>query len=282
MNIMADLSTDATIHPMAVVEDGARIGRGVQIGPFCHVGPNVILGANVRLLSHVSLAGNTTIGDGTEIGPYTALGGMPQNKAHGGGETTLKIGANCIIREHVSMHVGTDNARGETLVGDDCFIMGCTHVGHDCVVGNGVTMANLATLAGHCEVGDYAIISGMTAVHQHVRVGHHAFLSGCSAVVGDVIPYGMAVGNRAKLRGLNIIGMKRSGMKRSEIAEMRKAVDMLFSAERPIAENGPLVLRAFEGSKNIADMVEFVTGRKKRYFTVPPRDGGDNETELHG
>ncbi len=268
---------------MAVVEEGAVIGAGVEIGPFCHVSSRANLGPGVRLVSHVSIQGATTIGDGTEVGPHTALGGTPQNRAHRGSHTTLTIGRNCIIRECVTMHVGTDSASGTTSVGDNCFIMGCTHIAHDCIVGNGVTLANLATIAGHCEIGDHAIVSGMTAVHQFVRVGHHAFLSGCSAIVGDVIPYGMAVGNRAKLRGLNIVGMKRSGMKRSDIVDMRAAVDILFDERQPIAENAPRVLHTYPGSATIRELVEFVTVRKKRYFTVPPKGGVENgELETHG
>ncbi len=274
---MSLVSSEAFVHPMAVVEDGAKIGPGTYVGPFCTVGPEVVLNDNVRLQSHVSVSGRTMIGDGTTVGPHTALGDLPQNKSHGGGTTTLRIGKNCVIRENVTIHVGTDNARGETVLGDNCYIMGLVHIGHDCLVGNSVTMASFSALAGHCEVEDYVIVSGMTAVHQFVRVGHHAFLSGFSAVVGDVIPYGMAIGNRAKLRGLNIVGMKRSGMKRSDIGELRKAVKMLFDEARPITENAPIVIEAFADSKNVIEMVHFITERNKRQYTVPPRSGGRGE-----
>ena len=149
------------------------------------------------------------------------LGGPPQNTKHKGGRTTLAIGQNCTIREGVTMHLGTDVSRGETTVGDNGNFLAYVHIAHDCVVGNNVTLANGATLGGHCEVGDYVYIGGLSAVHQFVRVGHNAFLGGCSASVGDVIPYAMAVGNRAKLRGLNVVGMKRSGIPRAEIQALR-------------------------------------------------------------
>lgn len=277
---MAEISPEASIHPMAVVEDGSHISAGAIVGPFCFVGSQVVLGENVRLQSHVSVTGNTKIGEGTQVGPHTALGDLPQNKAHSGGETSLTIGKNCIIRENATIHVGTDNARGETIVGDNCYLMGLTHIGHDCIVGNGVTMASFSALAGHCEVGDHVIVSGMTAVHQFVRIGHHAFLSGGSAIVGDVIPFGMAIGNRAKLRGLNVVGMKRAGMKLSQITVLRKAVDKLFDESRPVSENTVSVRREFSDVPEVQEIVGFLIDRQKRHFTVPPRRRNSSDVDF--
>lgn len=272
------MASSASIHPSAVVEEGARIGEGVQVGPFCYVGHDVKLGEGVVLASHVTVMGATTVGAGTHVYPNATLGGPPQNNKHKGGRTTLSIGRNCVIRECATLHTGSDSSHGATVVGDNCMLMAYTHVAHDCIVGNNVTFANNASLSGHCEVGDYVIISGMTAVHQFVRIGHHAFLGGCSAVVGDVIPFGMAVGNRARLRGLNIVGMKRSGLARSDIHTIREAYELIFDRARPLAENLPLAADRFAGSAPVADIVEFMTSRGKRYFTVPALgDTGDDD-----
>ena len=268
------------IHPSAVVEPGAQIGAGAAVGPFCYVGADVVLGDRVQLANHVSVSGATTIGAGTRVEAFAALGGPPQDRKHKGGRTTLTIGANCDIRESVTMHRGTDSGRGATVVGDNGFFLAYSHVAHDCVVGDNVTLTHASTLGGHCEVGDGAIIGGHAAVHQFVRIGHHAFVAGMAAVVGDVIPYGMAVGNRAKLRGFNIIGLKRSGMSRSELVTLRAAYRMLFSPDKTVAENAEDVRQAFAGSAAVTDILDFLTGRGKRHFTVPAlgdrgEDAGD-------
>jgi UDP-N-acetylglucosamine acyltransferase len=267
------------IHASAVVEKGAQLGEGVRVGPFCHVGGDARLGDNVNLTSGVTIMGATTIGAGTVVYPQAVLGGPPQNNKHKGGRTTLVIGANCVIRESATMHTGSDTGHATTTVGDNCMFMAYTHVAHDCVVGNNVTFANNASLSGHCEVGDNVIISGMTAVHQFVRIGHHAFLGGMSAIVGDVIPFGMAVGNRAKLRGLNVVGIKRSGLPRSELLALRKAYRAIFDRARPVSENLDAARQAFSGSQAVADVIDFMTSRGKRYFTVPALDGDDDEDD---
>lgn len=258
------------IHPTAIVEDGARLGVDVQIGPFCHVSREAVLGDGVELIGHVSIMGATTLGEGCSVYPNAVLGAPPQNLKHKGGPTTLTVGRNCIIREGVTFHRGTDTSRGATTVGDNGFFMAYSHVAHDCEVGSNVTMANFAGLGGHADIGDSVIISGYAAVHQFVRVGHHAFLGGYAAVVGDLIPYGMAVGDRAKLRGLNIVGLKRAGMVRSELASLRQAYRLLFSRERPFSENVTIVSEQFSDSAAVRDIVEFLAGRKRRNLTVPP------------
>jgi UDP-N-acetylglucosamine acyltransferase len=273
------MASSIFIHPSAVVEEGAQLGEGVHIGPFCQIGGDVELGDNVNLVGGVTILGATTIGAGTVVYPQAVLGAPPQNNKHRGGRTTLTIGRNCVIRESATMHTGSDTGHGTTSVGDNCMFMAYTHVAHDCVVGNNVTFANNASLSGHCEVGDYVIISGMTAVHQFVRIGHHAFLGGMSAIVGDVIPFGMAVGNRAKLRGLNVVGIKRSGLPRSELVALRKAYRTIFDRERPVSENLEAARNAFSGSQAVADVLEFMTSRGKRYFTVPALDGGDDDDD---
>ncbi|WEX07046.1 acyl-ACP--UDP-N-acetylglucosamine O-acyltransferase [Chelativorans sp. AA-79] len=272
------------IHPSAIVEKGAELGAGVRIGPFCHVSSEAVLGDDVELVGHATILGATTLGAGCQLHPTAVVGGTPQNHKHKGGPTALIIGKGCIIREGVTLHRGTDTSRGRTTIGDNCMFMAYSHVAHDCDLGSNVTMANYACLAGHVAVGDGVIISGYAAVHQFVRVGHHAFLAGYAAVVGDVIPFGMAVGDRAKLRGLNVIGMKRSGMARPELMQVRQAYRMLFSEERPLAENIERARGEFAGSAVVMDILDFMAGRERKYFTLPARgrpvgedDGPDGE-----
>jgi UDP-N-acetylglucosamine acyltransferase len=270
------------IHPLSQVEPGAEFGEGVRIGPFCHIGPEVVLGDNVEVISHVSITGATTIGAGTRIFPQAILGGLPQNVRHKGGRTTLTIGSNCTIRESVTMHCGTDMSRGETTVGDNGYFLVGAHVAHDCVVGSNVTMANCATLGGHCEVGDRVTIGGLTGIHQFVRIGEGAFVTACSGVAGDVIPYGIAFGAPAALRGINVVGMQRSGMSRAELHTVRNAYRMVFDRTRPIAENLANASAEFAGSAPAMKIVDFLRSRDKRYFCVPALDGEDADGDQFG
>jgi UDP-N-acetylglucosamine acyltransferase len=256
-----------SIHASAVVEEGAQIGQGVRIGPFCHVGADAVIGDGVELVSHVSVMGATTIGASTKVYPMAILGGPPQNTKHKGGRTTLVIGTNCTIREGVTMHLGTDSSRGETTIGDNGNFLAYAHIAHDCVVGDNATFANGATLGGHCEVGNNVYIGGLTAVHQFVRVGDNAFLGGCSAIVGDVIPYAIAVGNRASLRGLP----------RSEIHVLRKAYKMIFDRSRTVGENIEFAKAEFASSPTAMKIVDFITSRGKRHYAVPSLKGGDGD-----
>ncbi|MFC5386443.1 acyl-ACP--UDP-N-acetylglucosamine O-acyltransferase [Aquamicrobium segne] len=267
------------IHPSAVVESGARIGTGVQIGPFCYVGADATIEDRVELVSHVSVLGATTIGAGTKVFPMATLGAAPQNAKHKGGRTTLIIGPNCTIREGVTMHTGTDTSHGETRVGANGNFLAYAHIAHDCVVGANVTFANGATLGGHCEIGNNVNIGGLTAVHQFVRVGDNAFIGGCSAVVGDIIPFAIAAGNRAKLRGLNIIGLKRSGLERAEIHLLRRCYRTLFDPARPVAENVEIAKAEFAFSAMAMKIVDFIDHRGKRQYTVPPLKSGASDSD---
>lgn len=270
---------DTFIHPTAVVEPGAKLGAGAYVGPFCHLSHACVVGDRTELVGHVTVLAQTTLGPECCVYPNAVLGAPPQNLRHKGGRTTLEIGRGCTIREGVTIHLGTDTSHGHTKVGNDCFFMAYSHVAHDCQVGDHVTMANYAGLGGHVEIGDSVIISGYAAVHQFVRIGHHAFLGGYAAVVGDVIPYGMAVGDRARLRGFNIVGMKRAGMSRADLATMRRAYRALFASGRPIAENIAAVTREFGDSPNVAEILKFIEGREKRQFTVPGRAAADDESD---
>jgi UDP-N-acetylglucosamine acyltransferase len=267
------MQTETFIHPSAIVEAGAQIGAGVHVGPFCYIGGDVVIGSGVKLISHVTVIGATTIGDGCTVHPQAVLGGAPQNNAHKGGRTTLTVGKNCTIREFVTMNVGTDNARGATIVGDNCNILAYCHIAHDCVLGNNVTFTNDVALAGHCEIGDNVIIGGLSAVHQFVRVGRNAFLAGGSMITGDVIPYGIAVGNRAKLRGLNVVGLRRSGMPKAGILNLRRAYLTIFDRSRPLGENLEIARAEFGDSEEAMRIIDFLSHRGKRHFVVPPLKG---------
>lgn len=272
------MQTETFIHQLALVEPGAVIGQGAFIGPFCHVGPDAVIGDRARLISSVVVMGATTIGSDCVVYPQAVLGGPPQNNGHKGGKTTLAIGDNCIIREFVTMHTGSDNARGATVVGNKCTFLAYSHVAHDCIVGNSVTLTNCATLGGHVELGDNVSIGGLTPVHQFVRIGQNAFVGGGSAVVGDIIPFAIAVGNRAKLRGLNLVGLRRSGMARAEIHNLRACYKMVFDRARPMAQNVDQARVTFAGSPEAMKIVDFLSARGKRHYTVPPLKGAADDS----
>lgn len=261
---------EVSIHPTAVVEEGAQLGTGATIGPFCHVGPHVVLGDGVVLASHVSVVGATTLGARCSVASYAALGGPPQNVKHEGGRTTLTVGEDTVIREFVTMNTGSDSSRGETRVGANGFFLAYSHVGHDCIVGRNAVFANNATLGGHCEIGDNVGIGGLSAVHQFVRIGDNAFISGCSAISGDVIPFGIARGNPATLRGLNVVGLRRAGYGKAEIAELRRLYRAVFDRSSALAENLARIGSDAADSPPRLKIISFLQERGRRHYTVPP------------
>jgi UDP-N-acetylglucosamine acyltransferase len=260
---------DTRIHPSSIVEDGARLGPGVTIGPFCTVGPNVELAAGVELVSHVAVAGRTTIGAGTRIFPFASIGHQPQDLKFKGEPSTLSIGANCLIREGVTMNPGTEGGGLVTAVGDNCAFLANSHVGHDCHVGSNVIFSNNVMLAGHCTVGDFAIIGGGAAVIQFARVGPHAFVGGMSGLEQDLIPYGMALGNRAYLSGLNIVGLQRRGFSRDAIHDLRRAYRLMFAAEGTLKERVEDVAQEFQHHPIVIEIVEFIRAGGKRSLCTP-------------
>ena len=217
------------IHPTAVVDGGARIGANVTVGPYSIVGTGVELAEGVTVMSHVVVNGRTSIGANTKVYPFASVGLAPQDLKYKGEPSRLEIGCNNIIREHVTMHGGTEGGGMVTRVGNNGLFMVACHVAHDCRIGDHVVMVNNATLGGHVMVGDWAILGGLAAVHQYVRIGRHAMVGGLSGVENDVIPYGSVTGNRARLQGLNIIGLKRRGISRDDIHTLRNAYRLLFA-----------------------------------------------------
>ncbi len=257
------------IHPTAIVAPTASLADGVNIGPFCLIGPHVSIGAGCELASHVVVEGHTTIGEGCHVHPFAVLGRGPQDTKPLGEEPRLSIGRNCIIREHVTMNTGTARGGSHTRVGDNGFFMVNAHVGHDCIVGNNVTLVNNVMLAGHAEIGDNVIMGGGSAVHQFTRVGHNAFIGGLAAVEHDVIPYGMALGNRAYLGGLNIIGLKRRGVVRADIHALRQAFRIIFDESAPLQRQVEAVEQLYPGQAIVGEVIAFIRARGKRQLLTP-------------
>ena len=265
---------NSKIHATAIVEDGAVVGTDVAIGPFCIVGREVTLADGVELVSHAVVAGKTDVGARTRIFPFASIGHQPQDLKYKGEPCSLTVGADCIIREGVTMNPGTEGGGSITTVGDGCAFLANSHVGHDCRVGNNVIFSNNVMLAGHCHVGDYAIIGGGAAVIQFARVGAHSFVGGMSGLENDLIPYGMALGNRAYLSGLNIIGLQRRGFSRTDIHGLRRAYRLLFAAEGTLMERVDDVAQEFAGEAIVDEIIAFIRAGGKRSLCTP-KSGAD-------
>jgi len=265
---------DPQIHPTAIVEAGAKLGADVKIGPYCMVGPEVTLGDGCELVSHAVVAGRTTIGPRTRIFPFASIGHQPQDLKYKGEPSTLTIGADCLIREGVTINPGTEGGGLQTVVGNNCAFLANSHVGHDCRVGNNVIFSNNVMLAGHCTVGDFAILGGGAAVIQFARVGAHSFLGGMSGLENDLIPYGMALGNRAHLSGLNIVGLQRRGFSREMIHDLRRAYRLLFAAEGTLKERVDDVAAEFADHPLVQEIVAFIREGGKRSVCTPRNSEG--------
>jgi UDP-N-acetylglucosamine acyltransferase len=257
------------IHPTAIVEPGARLAGTVAIGPYCHIGSEVEIADNVTLHAHVVVAGRTSIGANTRIFPFASIGHEPQDLKYAGEKSRLVIGKDNIIREHVTMNPGTTGGGMVTRVGDRCLFMVGAHVAHDCQVGDNVIMANNATLAGHVAVSDFAIIGGLSAVHQFVRIGQYAMIGGMSGVERDVIPYGSVMGDRARLSGVNIIGMQRRGFSREEIQSLRGAYQLLFADGGTLSERVEDIAARFSDVKPVRDIIDFIRADSSRAICQP-------------
>jgi UDP-N-acetylglucosamine acyltransferase len=258
------------VHPSAVVDPKAKLGSGTEIGAFCHVGPEVTLGDGVRLLSHVVVAGKTTIGARTRVFPFASLGHEPQDLKFKGEPVILTIGSDCTIREGVTMNPGTAGGGSITSIGDRCTFLANSHVGHDCRVGNNVICSNNVLLGGHCIVGDFVIFGGGAGVHQFSRIGHHAFVGGLAGVENDVIPFGMALGNRAGLAGLNVVGMKRLQFSREQIQALRQAYRLLFSNEGTLAERiVDIEQQDIAKDANVREILAFIKAPSERSLCLP-------------
>jgi UDP-N-acetylglucosamine acyltransferase len=262
-----------TIDPTARIEDGAVIGEGTSIGPYCVIGPNVVIGANCRLLAHVYVTAQTTIGDGCTIYPFVSLGTPPQSLAYRGELTRLVIGQGCTIREQSTMSAGSLAGGGITRVGDRGYFMNCSHVGHDCVVGNDVIFATSATLGGHCEIGDFVFMGGLSAVHQFGRVGSQVMVSALTAVRDDVIPFALVNGQFGRLSGLNVIGMRRRKFSRERLAAIRSFYMKLFHGPGVFAERLNELRHLAGTDPAIAEILNFIDAGKHRELCQPEKNG---------
>ena len=269
--------TEAIIHPSAVVETGAKLGIDVVIGPWCHVGADVTIEDGVRLISHVVLDGITRIGAGSVLYPFVTVGMAPQDLKYKGEPTRTEIGARCHLREHVTVHRGTITGSGLTKVGDDCLLMACVHVAHDCELGHNVVIANNVMLGGHVHIGPYAVLGGGAAVHQFTRIGRAAMIGGMAGVVADVIPFGTVIGNRAYLAGLNIIGLRRLGYDRAQINAVRGAFRLMFMGPGVFDDRVSEAKASYGQEPLVIEMLEFISSCGKRGLTHASAETADDE-----
>jgi UDP-N-acetylglucosamine acyltransferase len=264
----------ATIDSTARVDKGARIGGNVEIGPYCVVGADAMLADGCRLIAQVYVARRTSIGPRTVAWPFAALGTPPQSVHYKGEASMLVIGADCVIREGVTMNCGTAGGGMETRVGDRCMFMANSHVAHDCRIGNDVIFANAVMIGGHTVIEDHVFMGGGAAALQRVRIGAHAIVGGLTGIWGDMIPFATAKGDRAHLAGLNVIGLRRRGFSNEAIRSLRRAYDMLFSEAGELVARLDQVAKEFAGDENVMRIVAFVREGKGRPLITPHARSG--------
>lgn len=246
------------IHPTAIIHKGAEIGEGVSIGPYSIIGEGVVIGDRTKIGPHVVIYGPTEIGNDCTFFQFSAIGAIPQDLKFQGEDTKIRIGDRNTFREFVTIHRASSHGTRETVIGNDNYLMAYVHIAHDCHLGNNIIMVNGATLAGHIMIEDYAVIGGLSAIHQFTRVGGYAMVGGCSAVVQDVPPYMTAVGNRAKLYGLNLIGLKRHGFSDETIKILKKAYRIIFQSKLTLKEATKKVREEIKGSKEVDYLLRFI------------------------
>ena len=256
------------IHKTAVIDSKAKISSSANIGAYSVIGPNVVIEDDVIIHAQVNVAGNTRIGSGTIIYPFASIGNDPQDLKYNKEENNLVIGSNNKIREYVTINPGTDGGGGKTLVGDNCLFMVSSHIAHDCIVGNNVIIANNVPLGGHAHIEDNVVIGGNSAVQQFTRIGKMAMIGGMCGVVKDVIPYGMAFGNRCILQGLNLIGLRRKKVSNQEILSLSEAYKEIFKTDN-LSDNLSNLDDKFKDNPLVKDVINFITKDKKRAICSP-------------
>ena len=256
------------IHASAVIEPGAQLGEGCIVGPFCVVGAQVVLSDRVELKSHVVITGDTVIGADTVIFSFSVIGEIPQDLKFDGEDCRLVIGARNRIREHVTMNAGTNGGGCVTRIGDDGLFMAGCHIAHDALVGDRVIVVNSAAVAGHCVIEDDVIIGGLSGIHQWVRIGRGAIIGAVTMVTNDVIPYGLVQAPRGALDGLNLVGLKRRGVARSDITALRAAFQMLAQGEGAFQDRARRLGEETD-SDYVHEIVDFVLGVSGRSFLTP-------------
>ena len=255
------------IHSTAIIDPKAKIGNNVKIGPFSIVGPNVEIGDNTIIQSHVSILAKTIIGKGNKIYPFVSIN-EPQDLKYKGESTELIIGDNNKIREYVSINPGTDGGGGKTVIGNNCLFMISSHIAHDCKLGNNIIVANNVAIAGHAIIDDNVVIGGNSAVQQFVRIGKMAMIGGMTGVLHDVIPYGLSMGNRNSLQGLNLIGLRRAKFDNKDILTLSDAYKQIF-ATKNLTENLNNLNGSFKDNPLVKEILEFITKDKKRSICTP-------------
>jgi UDP-N-acetylglucosamine acyltransferase len=251
----------ASIHPTAIVSAGARLAPDVTVGAFSLIGSEVEIGAGTTVASHVVIADRTRIGRRNRIFQFTSVGEIPQDRKYGGEPTRTSIGDDNVIREFATIHAGTAQDRGTTMIGDRNLFLAYTHVAHDCLIGDDTTFSNNAQLAGHVVVGDYAVLGGFVGVHQFCRVGAHAMIAAGSIVLQDVPPFVMAAGYPARPRGINSEGLRRRGFAAEEIAAARRAYRALYRAKLPLEEARNAILAEASSSPAAKLMGDFLDAK---------------------
>ena len=256
------------IHKTAIIDNKAKVSSSVNIGPYSVIGPNVEIGEDVVIHSHVNISGNTIIGSGNKIYPFASIGNDPQDLKYNGEKTKLIIGKNNKIREYVTIHPGTEGGGGLTKIGDNCLFMISSHVAHDCLIGNNIIIANNVPLGGHVTIEDNVVIGGNSAVQQFTRIGKLAMVGGMTGVLNDVIPYGLSIGNRNYLQGLNLIGLRRSNLNNKDIIGLTEAYKEIF-ATKNLTDNLSKLNGEFKKNLLVKDVIEFITKDKKRSICTP-------------
>ena len=256
------------IHKTAIVDNKAKVSNSANIGPYSVIGPNVEIGENVIIHSHVNISGNTKIGNGNKIYPFASIGNDPQDLKYNGEETKLVIGNNNKIREYVTINPGTVGGGGLTEIGNNCLFMISSHIAHDCHVGNNVIIANNVPLGGHVTIEDNVVIGGNSAVQQFTRIGKLAMIGGMTGVLHDVIPYGLSIGNRNYLHGLNLIGLRRTNLENKDILGLTEAYKEIF-ATKNLTDNLDKLNGEFKKNPLVKDIIEFITKDKKRSICTP-------------
>ena len=258
------------IHNSSVIDKKAKISKNVKIGPFCYVGPNVELQENVELVSNVHIEGTTFIGNGTKIFPFASIGTQPQDLKYKNEKNSLSIGKNNIIREYVTINPGTEGGGTKTSIGDNCLFMISSHIAHDCIIGNNVIIANNVPLGGHVTIEDSVVIGGNSAVQQFTRIGRLAMIGGMTGVLKDVIPFGLSIGNRNYLQGLNLIGLRRKKYENKLIIGLDKAYKEIFSSKN-LYENLSKINGEYKDNKLVSEVIKFIEKDKKRPICLPLR-----------
>ncbi len=256
------------IHNSSVINSKAKISKNTKIGPFCFVGPNVELADNVELISNVHIEGSTKIGKGTKIFPFASIGTQPQDLKFKGEKNYLTIGENNLIREYVTINPGTEGGGSKTTIGNNCLFMISSHIAHDCKIGNNVIIANNVPLGGHVTIEDSVVIGGNSAVQQFTRIGRLAMIGGMTGVLKDVIPFGLSIGNRNFLQGLNLIGLRRHKYDNQKIIGLDKAYKEIFSSKN-LHENLNKINGEYKDNELVGEVIKFIEKDKKRPICSP-------------